>query len=109
MTKKKSDKNLGGFKDAADMIESKKPQAPRPQDGYAVYNFLDNEQNRLMALDELFSKKYINIKRYPQTDKLLLKEVYKRNLLKEDLFDKLKYDDAPLNKHLEQVFNSAFK
>lgn len=110
MTKKKTPEGMPGFKEILDMAEEKKEMAPlKPNDGYAIYSFLENEQKRLEVLDELFSKKYTNLKRYPQTEKILLNEVYKRNLLKEDLFEKLKYSNSPLNKHLEQIFNSAFK
>lgn len=110
MTKKKVPTGMPGFKEVLDLAEEKKEAAPlKGKEGYAIYSFLENEQKRLEVLDELFSKKYINLKRHPQTEKLLLNEVYKRNLLKEDLFDKLKYADSPLNKHLEQIFNSAFK
>ncbi len=111
MTKKKVPDGYSGFKEVLDMASDKKEVNPpiKGKEGYAIYSFLENEQKRLTVLDELFSKKYINLKRHPQTEKLLLNEVYKRNLLKEDLFDKLKYADSPLNKHLEQIFNSAFK
>ncbi|MFT6070686.1 MAG: hypothetical protein ACJAT2_001352 [Bacteriovoracaceae bacterium] len=110
MSKKKVPTGMPGFTEILDMAEEKKEAAPfKGKEGYAIYSFLENEQKRLEALDELFSKKYMNLKRHPQTEKLLLNEVYKRNLLKEDLFDKLKYTDSPMNKHLEQIFNSAFK
>ena len=110
MAKKKVPLGMSGFKEVLDMAEEKKEAAPlKGKEGYAIYSFLENEQKRLEVLDELFAKKYINLKRHPQTEKLLLNEVYKRNLLKEDLFEKLKYADSPLNKHLEQIFNSAFK
>ncbi len=110
MSKKKTPEGMPGFKEVFDMAEEKVDPAPfKGKEGYAIYSFLENEQKRLEVLDELFSKKYINLKRHPQTEKLLLNEVYKRNLLKEDLFERLKYADSPLNKHLEQIFNSAFK
>lgn len=110
MAKKKVPDGMSGFKEVLDIVEPKKNPVPvKSKEGYAVYSFLEQEQKRLIALDDLLSKKYINIKRYPQTEKLLVKEVYKRNMLKDELFDKLKYDDSALNKHLEQIFNSAYK
>ena len=93
-----------------DIIETKKPiSTSKRREGFAVYSFLEQERKRLIALDDLLSKKYINLKRNPQTEKLLVNEIYKRNMLKEDLFEKLKYADSPFNKHLEQIFDSAFK
>ena len=110
MTKKKVPEGLDGFKEVLDIIETKKTSSPiKVKEGYAVYSFLEQEQKRLNSIDELMSKKYTNIKRYPQTEKLLVNEVYKRNMLKDQLFEKLKHDDSPLNKHFEQIFNSAFK
>ncbi len=110
MTKKKKPSELGGFEEVLDIVEPKKePNQLKAKEGYAVYSFLEQEQKRLNILDELFSKKYTNIKRYPQTEKLLEKEIYKRNMLKDQLFDKLKTNDSPLSKHFEQIFNSAFK
>lgn len=110
MVKKKNSEGLSGFKDVMDIIDTKKPVAVnKSREGFAVFSFLEQEQKRLIALDDLLSKKYINIKRYPQTEKLLVNEVNKKNHLRDDLFEKLKYDDSPLNKHIEQIFNSAFK
>ena len=76
---------------------------------FAVLSFLENEYNRLVLLDDLFSKKLVTLKKYPQTEKLLIQETYKKNMLKDDVHEKLKYADSPLNKHFEQIFNSAFK
>ena len=110
MSKKKTPDGLDGFKEVLDIVETKKnPNLNKGKEGYALYSFLEQEQRRLIAIDALLSKKYINIKRYPQTEKLLVNEVYKRNTLKDQLFDKLKKADSPLNKHFEQIFNSAFK
>ena len=93
MAKKKVPDGLSGFKDVLDIVETKKEVSPlKGKEGYAIYSFLENEQKRLNTLDELFSKKYINLKRHPQTEKILLNEVYKRNLLKEMNYIKhLKY------------------
>jgi len=110
MAKKKTPPGFDGFKDVLDIVETKKEPTPvKGKEGYAIYSFLEQEQKRLTSLDDLFSKKYNNIKRYPQTEKLLVNEIYKRNMLKDQLFEKLKNNDSPLNKHFEQIFNSAFK
>lgn len=108
MTKKKVP-GTEGFEEVMDMMDNQKRPSNFKKEGYAVYSFLEQEQKRLIAMDDLLSKKFINLKRYPQTEKLLIQETGKRNLIRDRLADQLAHVDSPFNYHLSQVFNSAFK
>lgn len=110
MVKKSAPSSMSGFKDIIDLATpARKNESVKSRESYAIYSFLDQEYRRLIALDDLLSEKFINIKRYPQTEKILLREVYKKNLLKEELSQKLLHRDSPLNVHLRQIFDSSFK
>lgn len=109
--------NLKGFEDVfEDYVESEeyKDSERREKDNtkageqYELQLFLEQENERLTAL-EIFLTKKISLKtNFSQTVKLTEQQIERKSILKDKLRDELKKSDSIFQKNLAQFFNSHF-
>lgn len=81
-------------------FEDDKRDSKRPnKEGHELYNFLENEKNRLEKIDDLFSIKTHNAETYPQLKSLLLHQEKQLKKYKEELIQEMfRESSIPLEK-----------
>lgn len=75
---------------------------------HELQHFLEQENSRLSALEIFLSKKISLIMNFSQTEKLILIQMERKNVLKEKISAELIKLDSPLQKNLAQLMNSHF-
>ena len=89
-------------------MERKERENSKVGEQYELQHFLEQENDRLSAL-EIFLTKKIPLKRnFSQTEKLTLVQMNRKEVLKEKLGDELTKLDSHLQKNLAQLINSHF-
>ncbi len=100
------------FEDYVDSEEFKEKER-KDRDGksgeqYELQHFLEQENDRLTALEVFLTKKVPLKTNFSQTEKLLQQQVERKKILKEKLLAEFKKLDSALQKNLAQIFNSHF-
>jgi len=121
MVKKKLSKkqatDLQGFEEVMDMVigekevqlnEKKRKELEKFNDSFELYNFLEYETVRVKKLDDFFSYKIPNINANSQTEELNKRQIEKKELLKEELVNRIIDINSPFHYNLKQIFNTAF-
>jgi hypothetical protein len=108
---------LKGFEDVfADYVKSEdykdtereKRENNKVGEQYELQHFLEQENDRLSAM-EIFLTKKISLKiNFSQTEKLTLTQMERKRVLKEKLVPDLTKLDSALQKNLAQLINSHF-
>ena len=107
--KKIKAEGMDGFEDIADMAEPiSKSQRERNIDNFDLFNFLEYEYDRLEKLSVFFSHKLNNLKKYPQTEKLIERQTKLRDKLKVDVLQRICPSNSIFTQHLEQIFDKSF-
>ena len=107
-------KELKGFEDVIDLIDSEGKQyigAKKDKgilEDYEIFDFLEKEYQRLGKLDELFSKKISILQKYPQLPKLVHKQKYAKDEAKSELTFLIMDENGPFIANLTHWFNTAF-
>jgi hypothetical protein len=77
-------------------------------ENYELQNFLEEENSRLTNLESFFTKKIPAKMNFSQTEKLIVDQMKRKNLLKNRLNTELSKDTSLLFKNLSLLFNSHF-
>lgn len=110
-------KGLKGFEDVfEDYVESEEYKELTRREGenfkkaepYELQYFLEQENARLTALENFFTKKIPLKKNFSQTEKLIHQQQERKTLIKERLNQELKKLDSTIQKNLSHIFNSHF-
>ncbi len=75
---------------------------------YELQHFLEQENDRLSALEIFLTKKVPLKMNFSQTEKLILLQMERKKILKEKMNGDLAKLDSPLQKNLAQLMNSHF-
>jgi len=114
---KNQQKDMKGFEEIMDLIiddneklevENQRRNADKANDSYQLYNFLEDESNRLEKLSQFFGTKINNFKDFNQTDFINQKQTEQKKRIKNDLANLQSNKNSPLNMHLGRLFNSLF-
>lgn len=125
MTKKIGDKRvstevfegLKGFEDVFEDyvkseeykdVERKERENTKVGEQYELQHFLEQENERLSAIEVFLTKKISLMMNFSQTEKLTLVQMARKRVLKEKLEPELTKLDSHLQKNLAQLFNSHF-
>lgn len=109
--------NLKGFEDVFEDyvkseeykdLERKERENSKVGEQYELQHFLEQENDRLSALEIFLTKKIPLKMNFSQTEKLILVQMERKRLLKEKLGQELTRLDSPLQKNLAQLINSHF-
>jgi hypothetical protein len=110
-------KDIKGFEDIfqeyVDSEEEKdkrrlEKNAAKSTENYELQNFLEEEHNRLTNIEVFYTKKMPAKINFSQTDKLLVEQLKKKNVLHSKLEIEFSKSDSQLQKNLSQMFNSHF-
>jgi hypothetical protein len=110
-------KDIKGFEDIfqeyVDSEEEKdkrrlEKNAAKSTENYELQNFLEEEHNRLTNIEVFYTKKMPAKINFSQTDKLLVEQLKKKNVLLIKLEVEFSKPDSQLQKNLSQMFNSHF-
>lgn len=100
---------MDGFEDAADLaLTQGKSQRERKIDNFDLFNFLEYEYDRLEKLATFFTHKLENLKKYPQTEKLIERQRSLRDKLKLEVIERISSTSSIFTQHLEQIFDKSF-
>ncbi len=111
----KSINDLKGFEEILDMVPSFKEKRPKKNDPskagnvHEVMTFLDNEKDRLKAMEDLFTKKIENIRENEQITTLLQYQTINRDNTLEALTKKISPLESTFQRSLSEFFDSVFK
>lgn len=125
MTKKIGDKRvstevfegLKGFEDVfADYVKSeeykdverKQLENHKVGEQYELQHFLEQENDRLSAMEIFLTKKIPLMMNFSQTEKLTLVQMTRKRVLKDKMGPELTKLDSQLQKNLGQLMNSHF-
>lgn len=125
MTKKIGDKRvstevfegLKGFEDVfADYVKSeeykdverKQLENHKVGEQYELQHFLEQENDRLSAMEIFLTKKIPLMMNFSQTEKLTLVQMTRKRVLKDKMGPELTKLDSQLQKNLAQLMNSHF-
>lgn len=109
--------NLKGFEDVFEDyvksedykdVERKEREAAKVGEQYELQHFLEQENDRLSSLESFFTKKIPLKMNFSQTEKLILVQMERKNVLKEKLGDEIVKLDSHLQKNLANLMNSHF-
>jgi hypothetical protein len=107
-------KELKGFEEAIDLlvgdadVVEKKPESSRNRDSYALFNFLENEHERLKKLDQLFSSQIHHLLEGPNLTNAVKMQKQEAARLKEELVLALKEPNSPMHAKLDQIYQNLF-
>ncbi|WP_372653098.1 hypothetical protein [Halobacteriovorax sp.] len=110
-------RDMKGFEEIMDLvaddnekleIENQKKKSDKVNDSYQLYNFLEDESNRLEKLSQFFGTKISNFEDYNQTEYIKKKQSEQKTLVKSELAKFQSKENSPLNMHLGRLFNSLF-
>ncbi|MBC7428754.1 MAG: hypothetical protein H7336_09105 [Bacteriovorax sp.] len=108
---------LKGFEDVfADYVKSedykdnerKERENTKVGEQYELQHFLEQENDRLSAMEIFLTKKIPLLRNFSQTEKLTLVQMERKRVLKEKLIPDLTKLDSALQKNLAQMINSHF-
>lgn len=109
--------DMKGFEEIMDLVvddneklelENKKRNDDKVNDSYQLYNFLEDESNRLEKLSQFFGTKISNFKEFDQTEFIRSKQSEQKKQTKSELAEFQARKESPLNMHLGRLFNSLF-
>ncbi|MFW5887514.1 MAG: hypothetical protein ACOCUH_01830 [Bacteriovoracia bacterium] len=112
MSKKRfsSKKDIAGFKDFLEEIQvHSDKQNSRTKNSFDMIGFLENNINRIEKLNVLLEEKYINLKQYSPTPKLINEQEDHNQALLYELIQRLESNGSPINVHLGRIFNLFFR
>ena len=89
-------------------IERKERENTKVGEQYELQHFLEQENERLSAMEIFLTKKIPLKMNFSQTEKLTLVQMERKRVLKEKLCPDLAKLDSPLQKNLAQLINSHF-
>ena len=88
--------------------ERKEREKTKVGEQYELQHFLEQENDRLSALETFLTKKIPLKMNFSQTDKLILTQLERKNVLKEKIIDEALKLDSVMQKNLAQLLNSHF-
>nr|BDT28808.1 hypothetical protein BHI3_22740 [Bacteriovorax sp. HI3] len=88
--------------------ERKERENAKVGEQYELQHFLEQENDRLSALEIFLTKKIPLKMNFSQTEKLILLQMERKKVLKEKMSTELAKLDSPLQKNLAQLINSHF-
>ena len=104
--------DLRGFEEVIDLYSEAKKEKGRisdkNSDPFALFNFLEKENQRLAKIDLFFREKsenYVSSKSLPQLIKIQQENLA---LSRSELINQLKVPHSPLMKNLKLLFNKSF-
>lgn len=99
-----------GFKDFMDDEPQKKTTRAKrdTSSGHELLTFLERESTRLSKVLDLCEEKTFNLKKYPQSDKIV--EEIEQSLItaRKDVIKRMSAITSPLTKNLNELLNSHF-
>lgn len=108
---------LKGFEDLfEDYVESEaekdrkraEKETLKNAETYELQNFLEEENSRLSNLETFLTKKVPAKMNFSQTERLIVEQMKRKNLLKDLLAKELGNENSNILKNLAQIFNSHF-
>lgn len=89
-------------------IERKERENSKVGEQYELQHFLEQENDRLSALEIFLTKKIPLKMNFSQTEKLILIQIERKAVLKEKISDELSKLDSAFQKNLAHMMNSHF-
>lgn len=110
-------KELRGFEEVFDLIDEGQKHGQREKDRindrssdpYALYDFLDRENNRLERLDMMTREKIDHYVASPLVHELIERQRKDRDSSKQEIIKILKGPKSPLSKNISLLFDKTFK
>lgn len=110
-------KELKGFEEIfQDYVESEDEKermralkdGQRAAETYELQNFLEEENSRLTNIESFFTKKVPAKLNFSQTERLIIEQMRRKNLLKDSLSKELLKENTLVLKNLALIFNAHF-
>lgn len=89
-------------------VERKERESTKVGEQYELQHFLEQENDRLSAMEIFLTKKIPLMMNFSQTEKLTLVQMARKRILKEKIGPELTKLDSHLQKNLAQLINSHF-
>ncbi len=89
-------------------IERKERENTKVGEQYELQHFLEQENDRLSAMEIFLTKKIPLMMNFSQTEKLTLMQMTRKRVLREKMGPELTKLDSQLQKNLAQLMNSHF-
>lgn len=89
-------------------VERKERESTKVGEQYELQHFLEQENDRLSAMEIFLTKKIPLMMNFSQTEKLTLVQMVRKRVLQEKLGPELTKLDSHLQKNLAQLINSHF-
>lgn len=89
-------------------VERKQLENHKIGEQYELQHFLEQENERLSAMEIFLTKKIPLMMNFSQTEKLILIQMNRKRVLKEKMGPELIKLDSQLQKNLAQLMNSHF-
>lgn len=88
--------------------ERKEREVAKVGEQYELQHFLEQENDRLSALEVFLTKKIPLKMNFSQTEKLILVQMERKRVLKEKMSAEFTKLDSPLQKNLASLMNAHF-
>ncbi len=75
---------------------------------YELQNFLEEENSRLTSMEQFFTKKLPAQINFSQTERLIVEQIKRKNLLRERINEETVKENSILFKNLSTMFNAHF-